>query len=217
MPAFQKDVVYLVLLTTQIACFRPGFVDGGNEGQDWMIHTKPSVLCSLEFGVWVVHLIVFWTYYFWRRGAALRQPESQPAIRSLSYNGKRWRERWRIPAQFHTLQGRKFRNKHGRKGCEPVRNLVSKIASLWEKELVTGIYIEIAFLLFLIRTETLSVLDRKIEAKFSPQSPNLPFSGLYNNFERVRTGTGSYICTYIPKLRVFSASPSNGFLYLFWR
>lgn len=34
MPAFQKDVVYLVLLTTQIAYFRPGFVDGGNEGQD---------------------------------------------------------------------------------------------------------------------------------------------------------------------------------------
>lgn len=34
MPAFQKDVVYLVLLTTQIACFRPVFVDGGNEGQD---------------------------------------------------------------------------------------------------------------------------------------------------------------------------------------
>lgn len=60
---------------------------------------------------------------------------------------------------------------------------------------MTGMYIEIVFLLFLIRTETPSVLDRKIEATFSPQSPNLPFSGLYNNFESVRTGTGSYICT----------------------
>lgn len=106
MPAFQEDVVYLVLLTTQIACFRPGFVDGGNEGQDWMIHTKPSVLCSLEFGVWVVHLFFFCTYYLWRRRAALRQPESQPDIRSLSYHGKRWRERGKFPAQFHTLQGR---------------------------------------------------------------------------------------------------------------
>ncbi len=193
MPAFQEDVVYLVLLTTQIACFRPGFVDGGNEGQDWMMHTKPSILCSLEFGAWVVHLFLFALIIF--GGEELRQPESQPEIRSLSYNGKRWREWWKIPAQFHTLQGRKFKNKHGRKGCEPVRNLVSKIASLWEKELVTGMYIEIVFLLFLIRTETPSVLDRKIEATFSPQSPNLPFSGLYNNFESVRTGTGSYICT----------------------
>ena len=128
------------------------------------------ILWSLELASGFFH--DFFAYDF--GGEEQRLPESQAWNWPLFCKGERWRKRWRIPtrSQSESPKGTQLR------GMRFTRNLVTENARSEVKEFVTGMWIEIVFLLslfFLLGQPPPLVLDRKSSNLLS-QTPNPTFS-----------------------------------------